>query len=514
MKFPPHRLLLVILLALGLLVRLQGLTAPPLDFHATRQLRGVLIARGFYFASLPTLPELETRQAQARQFQNAMAQYEPPILEWLVSRAYSLSPLTPGEQEAPWVARLFTVSAWLLAGLAVYDLGRRLSSPAGGFFALGVYLFHPFGAIASRSFQPDPLMTALLVGSAWALVRWLASPPPASIRAGWHFPLLAGALAGAAVLLKPFIALVLGGMFAAGLLARFGLAGLVKNPRNWALAGLALLPGLAYYLGGLGVESTGYFTSWTLDLLHMAARPQFYIQWLLMLDEVVGFILLLLALWGMALAASADLRQRAWLPGLWLGYGLYGLALPYLITTHTYYSLPLIPLAALSLAPLGEWLAQSLAARPLAWRLFAAGVALAAVAFFAWQVHHSVEDAQEQAAWIPTWQEAAAHLPEDGRAIALTQHYGYPLMVYGWRSVELWPTTGEQALSALRGSSAQDVETRFAELTQGMRYFLVTDPDQLARQPALEAILFENYPLVSHGEPTPGHPFWIFDLAP
>ncbi len=39
---------------------------------------------------------------------------------------------------------------------------------------------------------------------------------------------------------------------------------------------------------------------------------------------------------------------------LWAGYALFGLYFNYHISTHDYYSLPLIPIAALSLAPAGR----------------------------------------------------------------------------------------------------------------------------------------------------------------
>lgn len=46
----------------------------------------------------------------------------------------------------------------------------------------------------------------------------------------------------------------------------------------------------------------------------------------------------------------AQPQLRAGLMGAWTGYFLYGIALPYHISTHNYYQLPAIPLVALGLA--------------------------------------------------------------------------------------------------------------------------------------------------------------------
>jgi 4-amino-4-deoxy-L-arabinose transferase-like glycosyltransferase len=48
---------------------------------------------------------------------------------------------------------------------------KAMTSPDGGILALVYYLFIEFGVIASRSFQPDPLMVGLILCSLWAFYR-------------------------------------------------------------------------------------------------------------------------------------------------------------------------------------------------------------------------------------------------------------------------------------------------------------------------------------------------------
>jgi len=49
--------LLAVLFVIALGLRFYQIGEPPLDFHATRQYRSLLIARSFYYESLTTLPE-------------------------------------------------------------------------------------------------------------------------------------------------------------------------------------------------------------------------------------------------------------------------------------------------------------------------------------------------------------------------------------------------------------------------------------------------------------------------
>ena len=44
----------------------------------------------------------------------------------------------------------------------------------------------PFGVLASRSFQPDPLMVSLSLVALWAIVRHDEAPEPR--RFAWHAP--------------------------------------------------------------------------------------------------------------------------------------------------------------------------------------------------------------------------------------------------------------------------------------------------------------------------------------
>jgi len=102
------------------------------------------------------------------------------------------------------------------------------------------------------------------------------------------------------------------------------------------------------------------------------------------------------------------------------------------------------------------------------------------------------EDFRDEPAF---WKGVGDAIPADADVIALTQDYGYRLMLFGWRKVSLWPLSTD--LSEVRNGE-QDA-SGFADLTADNEYFLVTAFNQLDKQPDLKKIL-EQYPIVVEGE--------------
>ena len=90
---------------------------------------------------------------------------------------------------------------------------------------------------------------------------------------------------------------------------------------------------------------------------------------------------------------------------------------------------------------------------------------------------------------------------------ALTSDYAYPFFYYSWLVPAYWPQTGDDALRVLAGISAPDFAQKFAELTKGKEYFVVTDFTEYDAQPQLKQLLTTLYPVLYQ---EPG--FIIFDL--
>lgn len=481
--------LLLLIMALGAFVRLYDLTDPPLDFHPTRQLRGMIIARDIYYQMLPEADPQKRELASA--IARSTGRYEPPVLETLVAYAYRLA-----GGEVWWIARIYNTLFWLIAALALFELARRLASPSAALVAVGYMLLLPFAVQASRSFQPDPGMTMWIVLSAYLFIRWGESPE-------WKYALLAGLCSGLAILTKPVAAYLVGTAALGMVLSVVGFRYVWRNAQVWCMAFLTLAPALLFYLferqGGIG----GYFSNWTVALAHLLREPSFYVRWLSFLQDLMGLSVILLALLGVLIAKPA---WRPLLVGWWLGYFIYGMSLPYQMYTHSYYSIQLVPVLALSLAPVAEALLEKTAALRGFWRFALIGLSILAVVYPAW-LSVSAARAEDHRTAPAYWEQIGSLLPPQGRIIALTQDYGYPLMYYGWRKVALWQTSGEQNLADLRGRE-KDFESAFTSRIEGMDYFLVTAFNQFNSQTDLKKTLYDQYPVLAEGKG-----YLIFDLA-
>ena len=365
-RMPAWLPFLLLLLALGAALRLVNLNAPPLDFHSTRQLRNSLVARALYYDLLPN-PDPEKR-ALAESFQRAVGHYEPPIIESIAAWTYTW---TGGESFA--VPRLYQTLFWLLAGLALFDLARRATSPIPALLSLSYYLILPFAVQASRSFQPDPLMTSAFVIGLYFLYRWMEEQ-------SWKWVVLAGLFGGFAVLVKIVIAFMVGGAALAAVLSGLGRR-FWRSAQAWTLAALLILPAFGYYVLGRPGRSTEYFFSWSVALFKLVTSPHFYADWLGFVSSLLGFAALFLSLVGTALAPP---RLRWMWVGLWTGYLLYGLTLPFQMFTHSYYHLQLVPVVALGLAPLAETAAARASGLSRGWKVVLAGLAIIVIAYQSW----------------------------------------------------------------------------------------------------------------------------------
>jgi hypothetical protein len=503
----PTRLLLwlavFMLFGLGLALRLYDLTDPPIDFHPTRQLRGAIIARGIYYAMLPDAdPQL---REDAIAFGNSTGQYEPSILEGIVATTY----LAMGSEQM-WVARFYTSLFWVIGGLAVFFLSRRMAAeelqtgrPAASLaittalIASGYYLLLPFGVQASRAFQPDPFMVMWLALALFSLYRWGQNH-------SWAWAVLAGLLAGMAVLVKVVAAYLIGGAAIAIVLYHLGFKRSLRSAQVWVMAILMIAPSFFYYVVGRGGRASEYFSGWTVSLSHLLLEPATYVRWFSMLQDLMGLTILMLALTGLLIARP---RNRALLLGCWLGYLAYGLFLPYQMYTHNYYHEQLIPVLAISLVPVLQLILDRLSQQAKHWQALAVVVALLGAGYMSWAaiLPQYRDDYRHEPAY---WKEVGDLLPTDGKILALTQDYGYRLMYFGWRKVILWPTRGELNLSELRDGGDKELETFFAKKSEGTDYFLITSFNQFNDQPELKKYLNQRFPV--HAE---GGGYLIYDLA-
>jgi hypothetical protein len=474
-----YPLLIALTFALALFLRLTDLSNPPLDFHSTRQYFGAIRARAIYQQTAPNIPEWQ-RDLSAR-FLAREAQLEPLILENISAYLYQWTGETPA------VARALSGVFWLLGGIFLYRLARNLtdSRPA-AYAALLFYLFLPYSIVASRAFQPDPLMMLFLLAFWWAFEHWTRQP------ADWRWTILSGLLGGLAIYVKLTAFFFVAGGALGLLLPRLGLLPTLKRSQTWLLVGLGILPGGLYVYDGLwgcGFLS-GEFGGRT--LVNLWFNPYFYLRWFDKLDSSLPFFFLALAILGTFVFANKTTRW--FLLSLWLFYIIFGLAQTHHIASHDYYSLPTLPIAALGLAPIAAVLLDQILQRTPGLKLRAALFALLVTFLLTTTAQSYLEiRTSDNRPVAQAYAEIGQILKRQPGIVAITGGYGYPLFYHGWQNVNLW-------------ESVSDFEQDFARQTYQKAYFLVTDFEELARQPELAKKL-ENYAIVAQT-----YQYIIYDL--
>jgi dolichyl-phosphate-mannose-protein mannosyltransferase len=488
---------LVLIFGAAFGIRLYDLTDLPLDFHPTRQLLSAIKARGLYYETQPNgVPtwKLETAIRMAK----LKADVEPVVFEHLVAFTYRFT----GEQL--WIARIYSSFFWLLGGVFLFLLAREFVSFEGALVATTYYLIFPYAIVASRSFQPDPIMVMLILAFWWMFERWTRFP-------SWTNALLAAIVGGLAIFIKfPAAFFVIGG--ALGLaLSRFTLREMLRNTQVWVLAIVGAIPALIYLIYGIFIRGdlASQFSGRFVPALLLS--PYNYLQWETKANMAVGGIFIMLGLLGFFLIK--DRRLRIFLYGLWASYILFGLFFDYHIATHDYYHMPFIPIVGLSLAPLGDWFFARLAdtvpeaGKPLQLWMRSAVYLILIYGLFSviWDVRNQMKavDYRPEAAM---WAQIGERFDEGARVIALTQDYGSRLQYWGWRTASTWPYVGDVGYANMRGGvfSFDDLFNRYSSK---MQYFLVTDFDEFNRQPELKARLVNVYPVSFQGDG-----YLIFDL--
>lgn len=472
----PNIWLVLILLLAGAL-RLYDLTDEPLELHPTRQFRALIIARSFYY---PTAEDIPAEQVEfAEQQASLVGLIEPSVLEYLTAQLYKVA-----GQEITWLGRVFSISAWLLGGLAVYALGKHIGSTWSAFIGLVYYLFLPFGVQLSRVLMVDPIMVAGISASLWALAAW-------SKTKNVKYAILAGLLTGITIFLKSVAGIILIVPFALFLLGSFSIKDLLKDRQVWLILLLAALPTVAYYYWGLVIDGRlatqfkGRFFPeiWT-DII-------FYKSWGLRIIQEFNLVAFLIGLAGILLAKTKPVRLMLF--GWWAGYFIYAMLFAYYTWTHDYYHLPMVPLVAVSMVPVFSYL-ENLAKKGNRAIWYQAGAAVLCVGIAVFGSYHVVQFlAAENYRNFRTDLEEVGGLIESlptGKIIALTDDYETSFTFYTFLKAEHWPSLGDMNFQELQGSSAQAFE-RLWQDTEDAAYFLVTDFRELGKQPQLEERLSE-----------------------
>jgi hypothetical protein len=481
-------LMLALVFFFGLVGRFYDFDDPPLDFHPTRQLHSMLIARGMYYEHLEDAPD-DRRELAVHQWKSE-GQIEPPIMERLSAWGYRLA----GTDDLR-IPRFLAIFFWTAGGIGLFLLLRDVVGAKGGVIGLAYYMVLPFPLYASRSFQPEPLMTAAIIFSWWAIVRWAQKKT-------WTNAVVAGLIAGFAIYVKlPAVFFVAPAMMAV-VLTDQKLLKAITQPQVITMAILAVLPALIYHLYGMYIA--GFLQSQTTFRLFpdMLRDPFHYLKWKDVIDSTLGIEFFLFGLAGTLVIK--DKRFRAMGLSIFIGYFLYGLVFTYHIVTHNYYQVPLSPAIALGLASAAAVLIKNLSGRKTFGLVVIAGLTFFWMAFNFWDARMTLKHANYRDQ--PGFYAGLGEKLRDYSVVSITPDYGYRLDYWGWKPTINWMSVGDFVMRELAGMDL-DKRAIFAESVEGRDLFLVTNFPEFDRQPDVKEILFDTYPIYEQGEG-----YLIFDL--
>ena len=422
-------------------LRLYRIGEPLFDFVPVRQYHSALLARGFYewllTGNLKTMPPDGI--------------IEPPILEVLAS----LSFLIIGAEHL-WIPRVLSASFWMVGGVFLYLIARKLVSSNAAVFSVGFYLLDPAVVLPSRAFMPDPLMVMLLLASVYTILRYHEQPTTGRL-------IVAIAASSVALFVKPGICLFqIFGAFFVPLIYRRGWIGTLRSVHLLLFTLLSLLPMGLYYVYGTVIRGFLQGQAQGKVVPHYLLEGYFWRGWLQQIESMVGLVVFLGAVLGVILVRPG--LPRALMAGMWGGYILFGVVFTYHIHTHDYYSLQFVPVIALSLGSLWDAVERHTAQRDRRYlrRTGLIGLITLVVISALFEQHATIKGITNQArgekpfpgrikgtALIADYQARAETFKNIGDIVGHSSStiysapdFGAPLRYYGRIDGEYWPTPG------------------------------------------------------------------------
>jgi len=494
--FPPalRPLVIVLLFITAFGVRVYHIDEPPLDFHPGRQYQCAIIARSMYLEASKSAPQW--RRQIARLNREAVPRMELPIVEFIASIAYRIA-----GGEYLWIPRLTSSIFWLIGGIVLYLLVKEIFSADAAIFSTAFYLFLPYGVIASRSFQPNPLMIMLLVFSIWGIFRYHKQPSTRRL-------LIAAGLSALALFVYPVSLFPVFAAFIFMSIYKYGIRKTVIDSKFWLFTVIAILPcaiyfGYALFIGGF---MKGY--SERAFLPRLLLQSFFWKGWLRQIEAVFGLPVLIAALLGVVMFPAG--LAKAMVSGLLLSYVVYCLIFTYHIHTHDYYQLPFVPTVTVCLAAVASLITERLSQTCTRWyrRVPALAVIVFAVFLSIYKVQPELFDPNYKY-YVEMSKEIGDTVGHSTKSIFLAYDYAKPLRYHGELSGFNWPNAGDFRSYAFSGVPILSAEERFSKvcLKDSPEYFIVTDFRSFQQQPDLQKFLIQNFPILVKNSN-----YLIFDL--
>jgi len=222
-RSPSRALTALLLVAAGVALHLPLLGEPLLEGAAGKQTHTAMVARNLYRGratlARPTVDDLGTPGYFVK---------EVPVLPALTAALYGAA---GGVHES--FGRALSLAAWLCGVPLVLALRRRAGRDAEALVAAAWWIGAPLAYVYARAFMSDAAMVTVSLATLLAALRWREAP-------GTGRACAAGALLGAALLLKPHAVFWLASSLAVVARAR---ADATPRPQPRALAAFTLAAG-------------------------------------------------------------------------------------------------------------------------------------------------------------------------------------------------------------------------------------------------------------------------------
>ncbi len=510
-------------------IRLHNITKPPLDFAPIRQYQNAHIARGLYFENNKSISE--TRKQIAKLNMERMGfLLEPRIIEHFAVFGYRIA-----VSEQLWIPRVLSSLFWVIGGIFLYLTAIRISSSEASLFSTIYYLFLPYGISASRSFQPDSLMVMMMLASIYTILMYFENLS--------KFKLLISILiSSVAILIKPYCLFMIWLVFIFVSIYKNGFRKTIFSIHLPIFVLISFFPAFVYYIYGT-FSNVGFLQEHARSsfIPNLLLSLSFWKGWLVMIGSVTGYFTFILALYGFFNARKG--LPKTLLIGLWIGYLLFGLSATFQIHTHSYYHMPFIPIAALSIGPIGIAAVHHLANLILKrWRFIALIVILVIISVassreklgkilseykgeikFAGTVVGINPEFKEFIAGnyeneVRIAKEIGEYVRHGPNTVILAHDFGRVLAYHGELSGLPWPTTLSLHERKLRGTRLPNIHEDFTPkyINIGYQgkyikytpdYFIVTDFSEFKKQSDLREHLNRNFPLIIKNES-----YLIYDL--
>jgi hypothetical protein len=453
------RALLVVLVVMFVVaagVRLMRLDAP--GVLVDREYTSAMFARAYYLEGRSDVPDWRREMASALVARQPIL--EPPVTEWMASVLYRIA----GREDMR-LGRILTIAFWLVGGVCLFQLARRLVGTDAAVLALGYYLFLPLAVLLSRSFQADALMMTLFVASLLAIVRHHQAPSGARLA-------IAALVSGLTLLYRPLVMPAIVLAWVVPELQRAGWRRGLWNRSTVTFVAVATVPAFAYY--GYGAFIARYF-QWKLTtsfMFSLYAHREYWQGWLELAVWELGLPALLLASIGVAFVRRG--LPRSVLVGLALGYLCFGLAFTFHIHTHGYYQAQLIPTVAIAASAVTAYLIGWIMRAPERWlRVTPLAAAMLLGATWWLEIRQKLAPPQFESPRIAA--EIGSRVGHSDRVVFLSRYYGLPLQYLGEFTGAYWPRSIGYWLYRGRNERERSVAERLAALGFEPEYFVITD---------------------------------------